>query len=299
MEAGIPDAKITSISPIAARSLEERLEQGEVHVLGFPLPFALPSPDDQTFLREQELDRGKEIVFDSNSNRIAGCRHHSPAQDQRLLRIFGDSHRQAILWLNQALPRYALSARLVRTCFHVAEEATRRLRVTARNDLLHIDALHHSGRQRIMRLFVNLNPADPRIWASSETFAKILPSHGRMLAVGQPLPVRWTNRLGKEMLRIFRGEGDSIDPYNKFMLAFTRHLKHSDEFQEKSPRRIWRFAPGQAWAAFTDSLVHADLRGRWVLDHLFLIPPEHCVRPDLSPTSLVQGPRTSRTADAA
>ena len=40
MEAGIPDAKTTS--SLAARSLEERLEQGEVHVLGTPLPFALP-----------------------------------------------------------------------------------------------------------------------------------------------------------------------------------------------------------------------------------------------------------------
>src|SRR5436190_2242550 len=101
MEAGIPDAKATS--PIVPRMLEERLEQGEVHVLESPLPFALPSQDDQAFLREQELERGKEIAFDPKSNRIAGCRNHSAAHGQRLLRIFGDSHRQATIWLNQAL----------------------------------------------------------------------------------------------------------------------------------------------------------------------------------------------------
>jgi hypothetical protein len=100
------------------------------------------------------------------------------------------------------------------------------------------------------------------------------------------------------VLRLFRAERDVIDPYDEFMLAFTRYLKHSDEFQEKAPRRIWRFAPGQAWIAFTDTLVHADLRGRWIFDHLFLVSPTRCVRPDLNPTSLLEqhGAQAPRTA---
>jgi hypothetical protein len=279
------DAGIGSVD-IARATLEERLEQGEIHVLSAPLPFSLPSAADQDFLREQELFRGKEIVFEARADRVTGYRPRSQDQHERLRRILADSGQAASLWLSQQLPHYAPDVRLLRCCFHVAEEATRRLRVTSRHDLLHIDALHQSGRQRILRLFVNLNPVDPRVWATSETLAKILPLYGPKSGLTDPAPRHWPRRIGQEVLRLFRAESEAIDPYDRWMLAFTRYLKHSDEFQEKAPRRIWRLAPGQAWLAFTDSLAHADLRGRWVLDHLFLIPPERCVRPELSPSEL-------------
>ena len=54
--------------------------------------------------------------FEENGNRLTGCRLHSPAQSQRLLGIFGESHREAMLWLSQALPQYAAGARVLRTC---------------------------------------------------------------------------------------------------------------------------------------------------------------------------------------
>jgi hypothetical protein len=280
------DAAITNPEANNCPALEERLELGEVHLLTPPLPFSLPSADDQAFLREQELHRGKEIVFEPAGNRLAGFRRHAPDQSQRVRRILEQCHQGAAHWLKEALPRYAGHARLVRTCFHVAEEATRCLRVTARNDLLHIDALHSSDGCRILRLFVNLNPVDARVWASSEPLVKVLPRLGPLSGLVDASG-RWPARLGHEMLRLFRPDRTAVEPYDEFMLSFTRYLKHSDEFQDKAPRKIWRFAPGQAWVAFTDSLVHADLRGRWVLDHLFLLPPECCMRTDLNPSVLL------------
>ncbi len=297
MDAGIANDDITVVSRTS--TLEDRLEQGDVHVFDDCCPLALPSNADCAFLREQELHRGKEIVFDSAADRVVGFRHRSPEQSQRLHEILHESQRQAMRWLAAALPHYASAAKPLRTCFHVAEEATRCLRVTARYDLLHIDALHHSAGHRILRAFANLNPVDPRVWASSETLAKILPQLGPKSGLLGASQNRWPQRLGQEMLRLFRTERGQKTPYDEFMLAFTRFLKHSDEFQEKAPRRIWRFQPGQAWAAFTDSLVHADLRGRWVLDHLFLIPPDACVRPELAPAALLENLMAKRGTAAA
>ncbi len=297
MEAGIAPTPFDEFTPSATSSLEERLELGEVHLLGPQHPLALPSEADRAFLLDQELHRGKEIVFEPASNRLAGHRLRSTQQSEHLRNILQETQNEATRWLTDALPHYA-GLTPMRTCFHVAEEATRCLRVTARYDLLHVDALHQSGGQRMLRVFVNLNPVDARVWASSETLAKILPKFGPKSGLIEAHQNRWPQRLGHEMLRLFRTDRTVLDPHDEFMLAFARYLKHSDEFQDKAPRKIWRFQPGQAWAAFTDSLAHADLRGRWVLDHLFLIPPDRCVRPELSPAELVRklNPRTMPAA---
>ena len=46
------------------------------------------------------------------------------------------------------------------------------------------------------------------------------------------------------------------------MLSLSNGLKLSDEVQDKLPRKTWRFPPLTAWLAFTDGLVHAELRGQ-------------------------------------
>lgn len=266
--------------------LERPLEQGDVHVVPrFP---ALPSAADRDFLRDQELSRGKEIVFEHD--RILGARQQSAEQITRLKRIFADSQADAGRWLTNLLPRYG-ELTPVRTSWHVAEEATRCLRVTARNDLLHVDALHHAAGRRLLRLCVNLNPTDPRIWASSETLAQLFAQGDRSARLIKPAPTRWPLRVGSEILRYVRGHREPLHPHDRYMLEFARSLKHSDEFQDKAPRKIHSFAPETAWLAFTDGLVHADLRGRWVLDHLFLIPIDRCVSPADAPLSLYYGRR--------
>lgn len=263
--------------------LERRLEQGEVHVAS--KPFALPCEDDRTFLRDQELFRGKEIVFDTEHDRLAGVRLRSADHAQRLKRIFLESQAEAARWLASLLPHYGPMTP-ARTSWHVAEEATRCLRVTARNDLLHVDALHQAAGRRLLRLCVNLHPTDPRVWARSETMTQLFAKGDRTARLIKPEPIRWPIRLGSEILRYVRGHREPLHPHDRFMLEFARSLKHSDEFQDKAPRTVHSFAPETAWLAFTDGLVHADLRGRWVLDHLFLIPVERCASPADAPLML-------------
>ena len=57
------------------------------------------------------------------------------------------------------LPRYSRHWELDRVSYRGLEEATRQLRLTARNDLLHIDAFptRPSNGWRILRVFLNVN----------------------------------------------------------------------------------------------------------------------------------------------
>lgn len=278
----------TSPEPSCNPSTEERLEHGEV--VCYPTcPFPLPEGDDRRFLLEQQLRRwaDKNISLDPNSFQATarGMRHHSPAQIARLTDILRRFSHDATQWLAQELPRYADSWQLDRVSFRPEEEATRRLRLTARNDLLHIDAFptRPTCGFRILRLFVNVNPTDPRIWVTSDPFPRLLERFGN--EVGLPLPQEPTSMRtwARKLIRIFKLNARPRSLYDQFMLRFHNFLKAHDEFQERGPKRYWSFPPGALWLAFTDTTSHAVLRGRYALEHSYFVAPEALVMPEMSP----------------
>src|SRR5262249_60200577 len=75
--------------------------------------------------------------------------------------------------------------------------------------------------------------------------------------------------------------------YDAFMVRFPDYLKHSEEVQSRSPRRLWRFPPGSAWVAMTDACAYADLRGRFALEHSFFVSPDVLALPAESPAALL------------
>lgn len=148
-------------------SLAERLERGEL--AHFPAcPFLLPEGDDRIFLCGQHLSSSihKNISFAPTTGKVTGF--SDPKASGRLKNILTGFSASATGWLADVLPRYAHAWRLDRVSFRPEEEATRRLRFKARNDLLHVDAFPSRPTQgyRILRLYVNLHPTDPRVWAT-------------------------------------------------------------------------------------------------------------------------------------
>ncbi len=168
------------------------------------------------------------------------------------------------------------------------EEATRRLRPTARNDLLHVDAFpsRPSFGRRILRLFVNLNETEPRVWVTSESFRRVLEQFGKVVGLPAGDDPAWT-RLGDRMLRLFSPTRPVGSAYDAFMWRLHNHLKSHDEFQERAPRRFWKFAPGSAWLLFTDGLCYAELRGQFALEHSYFIARETLALPDEAPAALL------------
>jgi hypothetical protein len=272
-------------------ALAERLERGEV--VHYPAcPFPLPEGDDHKFLLEQRLGSRahKNVSYDPRRDKTAGYLYQSPAQAGRLHNLLADFSRVATKWLANALPRYAASWRLDKVSYRPEEEATRKLRQKARNDLLHVDAFpsRPTNGDRILRLFVNINPSEPRIWITTDPFAKLLERYGR--EVGLPVPPAfnlkhwWQHRV----VGIFQPGRKRRAPYDEFMLRFHDFLKANDEFQERCFKRYWSFGPAAMWLAMTDTASHAVLRGRYALEHSYFIAPPALALPAESPPALLE-----------
>jgi hypothetical protein len=280
----------------------ERLERGEL-LLFTPCPFPLPSAADAGFLFQQRLQGPfhKNISYDPRLRGVSGHTLEAPAQVERLQRILAEFSTQTTCWLTGLLPSYAAAWQPDRATFRPEEEAIRRLRPTARNDLLHIDAFpsRPTHGRRILRLFVNIHPTDARVWATSETFDKLLDRYGALAGLPREPAGAWLRRVGRRFLRVLQPYDAARSTYDNFMLRFHHFLKLHEPFQERAAKKIWHFAPASAWLLFTDMLSHAELRGRYALEHSFFIAPETLALPELAPQMLLQRKCRATTAAAA
>jgi hypothetical protein len=271
-----------------AGSAEERLEQGEVlfHDLA---PFALPGADDRAFLREQRL-RGlaqKNITYNPRSEEVAGFAWRSASQVERLRCVLAGFSAAVTAWLHDALPRYRGGCEPDRASFRPEEEATRRLRPNARNDLFHVDAFPNrpARGRRILRVYANINPAEPRIWATSEPLSRLLERYGPRI---DRTHVSWLQHLGAGVRDLLRRLHERRSAVDAFMLRLHDYLKGNLRFQQTCPRRLWKFPPGSVWLAMTDGCCHAELRGQYALEHSYFIAPRVLACPELAPAALIR-----------
>jgi hypothetical protein len=289
-------------APGEGRALAARLERGEV--LFYPAaPFPLPAGSDLKFLLGQELGSlaHKNISYNPATGKVAGFVRTDAGQPERLRRIFADFSAEVTAWLGRASP-YASGWDLDRCSFRPEEEATRRLRQTARNDLLHVDAFpgRPSQGRRILRVFANINPREPRIWVTSDPFARLLERFGERAGLPGAAAGGWLRNFRLGLVRLFHPKQSGRSDYDAFMLRFHDYLKANDEFQERGPKRLWTFPPFSVWLAMTDTCSHAVLRGRFALEHSYFIKPEVLVLPAESPAVLLaMACRTSREKRAA
>jgi hypothetical protein len=164
------------------------------------------------------------------------------------------------------------------------------MRLTARNDLLHVDAFPSRPTRgyRILRLFANVNPTEPRIWVTSDPFAKLLARYGDEVGLPAGHEATWLHRFQQNVLGLFAKSRRQRTVYDSFMLRFHDFLKANDEFQERTPKRFWNFQPGSAWMVFTDTASHAVLRGRFALEHSYFVSPHDLKLPAESPPALLE-----------
>jgi hypothetical protein len=287
------------LAAMSTTGLEARLEQGEVVTFSSGL-FPLPQGEDLEFLLRQSL-RGwghKNISYNPSTGKVTGFRYNSSSQAERLGQLLADFSCQVSAWLGSLLPGYACSWKLDRASFRPEEEATRKLRLKARNDLLHIDAFptRPSNGWRLLRCFVNVHPSEPRVWVTSEPFARLLQRFGAAVGVSRQVGfslLDWRQRALNYWEKLVKqiplpgAVARSRSAYDAFMLRFHDFLKRNEDFQERGPKRLWKFPPGSVWLAMTDSCSHAVLRGRFALEHSFFLAPESLFLPDQSPATLL------------
>ena len=291
---------MNSLSTIAdAQVSAAALEQHELQVLP-DCPFSLPVGDDLAFLlAQQSISRGgKDISFDPGNGRLSGVRLHDQQARARLAGILGRFSADVTSWVRSSIPEYASGLTRDRVSLRTREEATRVSRLAARNDLLHID--HFPTRpslgRRILRVYVNIDPTDSHVWSVSERFPELL----ARFAAKNRVPARsvqdWISP-AQTMVRLFTGKKAKRSAYDAWMLRLHDFLKESQGFQTKAARKVHTFAPGAMWALFADALAHAQLRGRYALEHSFFVDSSCLVNPEASPLALLEAtsiPRTRR-----
>jgi hypothetical protein len=273
------------------RDFAQKLERGDI--VHFPVcPFALPGADDHQFLLMQRLASRahKNIGYDPTTGKVSGYAWSGADQAQRLQKVLGEFSQSVTSWLSGTFPRYATGWQLDRVSYRPEQEATRRLRLTARNDLLHVDAFpsRPTNGWRILRVFANINPAEPRIWITAEPFARLLQRYGREAGLPDGRHEPLLSRLRNSLARLLRPGKARRSAYDAFMLRFHNYIKANADFQKNCVKQQWAFQPGCAWLAITDTASHAVLSGRYALEHSYFLAPATLALPEESPPALLR-----------
>jgi 3-deoxy-D-manno-oct-2-ulosonic acid (Kdo) hydroxylase len=266
-----------------------RIERGEL--IDFPLaPFPLPDGDSLDFLLSRRTRPGqhKDVSFDPATNRLTGTTPKQRDQRQRIRDLLTAFAAGVATWLDAEFPEYRGGLTPDRVSLRTEEEATRVLRLTARNDLLHIDNFptRPTRGRRILRVFANINPTEPRIWSTSETFPDLLARFAKAHRIPLRSREEWVEETTTWVSLFSKSRGRKTH-YDTLMMRLHHFLKENDAVQSRAPRRIRKFPPGSAWLLMTDGLAHAQLRGRFALEHSFFVDSAVLQSPDDAPLAVL------------
>jgi 3-deoxy-D-manno-oct-2-ulosonic acid (Kdo) hydroxylase len=268
------------------------LEAG--NILFFPsTPFAFPDDDLKFLLGRKQTDASihKNIAYRPAENRITGLDKSAAGPDvDRLRAIVAGYSQRSTQFLRELLPPYAGKWKLDFASYRPLEEKGRPARLRARNDLPHVDAFptRPTNGDRILRVFTNINPAQNRVWITSQNFDVVGPQFAKM--IGVPQRPR-SNAFAKTLRGIARAAhlpGANRSPYDDFMHRCHNAMKEDGEFQQSCPKQRWEFPPHSTWVVFTDFVSHAVLQGQYALEQTFIISRDAMVRPELSPLRILE-----------
>ena len=275
-------------SPAGEMDYCRALEQGRILLFVRP-PFELPQAERALLLAQHQAPARyhKNIAYRPVQDRVTGFARGADTERLRdALRLYSRRATEFAAWL---LPRYARGWRLDLASFRPEEEEGRALPPRSRNDLIHVDAFptRPTRGDRILRLFTNVNPTEPRVWLSGGTFEEIAPRFAPPALVDRARRGGIADRLR----RLARAAGLKVavrSPYDRFMLSFHHHLKESAAFQEAADKSRVEFPAGATWMVFTDMVSHAVRKGRYALEQTFVVARDSLVLPDKAPIAILE-----------
>lgn len=292
------DATVESYRPTsvvdAATAWCRQLEEGKI-VYFAQAPFELPAGDREFLLgvKQTEARIHKNIAYRPQEDRLTGLTAVAPADAERARAIMASFSRRATRFLSEFLAPYAATWRLDFASFRPVEERGRDLRKRARNDLLHVDsfATRPTNGDRILRVFLNINPSEPRRWVTTDTFDVLLRRFGADPQLRSIYANGGVAQLRRTVGKLAQSAGLPFvarSRYDEFMLTFHNFLKEHDEFQANCAKQVFDFPPGSVWIAYTDMVSHAVLAGRFALEQTFLISRDSLVAKELAPIHLLE-----------
>jgi len=297
----IEDFKSASSPSTASKVLErgvkycESLEDGDILFFS-EIPFDFPKEDLNFLLKQKQTEakKRKNIAYKPSINKISNHLSTSLPEQEKLHDVMKRFSHNVSTFLAKLLTPYASLWKLDYASFRPFEEKGRKLRLRARNDLLHVDAFPSRPMHgdRILRFFVNINPEASRKWITSEPFSVLA---GRLIKDNKlELPKTahsFSSKLGKLMKKTASPLGFPVrykSPYDHFMLQMHHFLKEDEDFQKKGKKDHWEFPPFSCWMVFTDQVTHAALEGQYALEQTFIVPREALLNPEKAPISILE-----------
>jgi 3-deoxy-D-manno-oct-2-ulosonic acid (Kdo) hydroxylase len=288
----LPDGTVMNVNGElqGKNTAAEFLERGGI--LYFPTtPFHRAAEDTHFLLTQHQQDAAyhKNIAYRPLENRITGL--EASASDQETLRrIMANFSEQAVQLVEGMFPNYVQGYKLDFASYRPIEEKGRKMRLRARNDLIHVDSFttRPVKGDRILRVFENINPQEERVWRTSDTFEDLLkqfknerPAPGDLDKEPRTLLPRFiTKALG---IKASGGSG-----YDSWMLAFHNFLKENKEFQTRCRKAVWKFPPSSTWIVYTDMASHSVLSGKFALEQTFIVSQKSMVLPEKAPINILR-----------
>ena len=252
---------------------------GIVHFphLAFPLKIV-----ERRFLSAEWSDgNAKNISFDASSDRIRGARGKAADLDALtdVVRRFAACARALIAAI---CPGYREHAVIARTSFRPLESSTRITSVTKDDRLLHVDAFpsRPTGGARILRVFCNVNPDEPRVWRVGESFEGVARRYLPSIKPQLPGSAR--------TLALLRITKSLRTPYDHIMLELHDRMKRDARYQQTASHKEIAFAPGSSWMCFSDQVSHAAIRGRYLMEQTLQLPVDAMRNPERSPLRVLE-----------
>jgi len=269
------------------------LEKGGI--IYFPQsPFQFNDPERNFLLsqKQAEADYHKNIAYRPMADRVTGFSASDDANKEELRRIMASFHKQVIRFLEVFLAPYSRGWKIDFASYRPIEEKGRKMRLRARNDLLHVDSFPTRPiyGDRILRTFININPAQERCWTTSDTFEKLSERFRDQVAAPGDLnraPAGSTN-LFSGMAKLLGIKANASSPYDKWMLDFHNFLKENEEFQETARKDNWEFPSNSSWIVFTDMVSHSVLSGQYALEQTIIVDKNDLTLPDKAPINILK-----------
>ncbi len=262
------------------RQVVEALESG--HVVFLPgLSFAFANHE-QSIFHSDYLGRSKNISLAPDTGQLKGIESSGPEREALQAMMIRFSQSTAALTAHLLGP-YAGALKQARTSFRPVEIAGRQSSWRKDDTRLHVDHFPSSpcGKQRILRVFSNVNPFDqPRLWRIGEPFDSVARHY--MNTLRAPLPG------ASLILRTLGITKTRRSAYDHYMLQLHDRMKADPVYQQQAQQLSVAFPSGSTWMAFTDQVSHAAMAGQFALEQTFMLPVEAMRSPDKAPLSVLE-----------
>lgn len=257
------------------QSATPELESGKV--VYFPQYALTLETKEHTLLSPTILDGNrKNISYDYQTSKLAGATKDMAATPllQQFMQRYALFAKQLI---DVTLPQYSQAVRWGRTSYRPAEIKGRAISKRKDDTRLHVDSFPSTpvNGLRILRVFCNINPQQPRVWHLGEPFPQVLQTFASQLPRYSKTKARF--------LKTIQATKTLRSAYDHYMLHLHDTMKLDDQYQANVPKYRMDFPAQTSWIVFTDQVSHAALSGQFLLEQTFYLPVDAMADPDRSP----------------